>query len=128
MPPDSAGMKKRMARIAPASAGKVDTIIMTMKTCIDKISARGGQVIFLRPPSQGPVYTSEMKRFPRQKFWQRVLDETKTPGLHFEDYAGLSQYKCPELSHLSPADAVKFTSALINILHTEQHWKFPNLP
>ena len=43
-------------------------------------------------------------------------------------YAAIAGFICPELSHLTPADAVLFTKAFIKILHEEKGWKFPKLP
>lgn len=112
----------------PASGPKLDSIIRTVTADIDKIKARGGQVIFVRTPSSGPFLIGERMGFPRTKYWQPLLDSTRTAGIHFEDYPSLSHFQCPEFSHLSPADAVVYTKALINILQKDKGWVFPHKP
>lgn len=109
----------------PASGGKLDTVMMTVKTAVDKIKARGGQVIFVRTPSSGPFLTGENRAFPREKYWNRLLAFTNCPGIHFAEYPAISNFSCPEFSHLSQPDAVIFTKEFIRILKEEKGWKFP---
>ena len=52
----------------PASGNKLDSIIASVKTDVDKIKARGGQVIFVRTPSSGPFLMGEKMGYPRQIF------------------------------------------------------------
>jgi hypothetical protein len=73
-------------------------------------------------PSTGEVWELEKQVFPRTKYWDRLIKETGAPGIHFEDYPQLSRYRCPEWSHLSPADAVTFTSDLIRIIEQTTGW------
>jgi hypothetical protein len=92
------------------------------RTAVAQIQARGGKVIFIRMPSTGEVWELEKQVFPRTKYWDRLIKETGAPGIHFEDYPQLSRYRCPEWSHLSPADAVTFTSDLIRIIEQTTGW------
>ena len=104
----------------------LQNIFNDMKTNIDKIKARGGQVIFVRPPSSGDMLEAEKKAFPKEGYWNKLLAYTNTPGIHFEDYPEMTNFICPEWSHLSPKDAVLFTKSLIKIL--EQKGWFPHKP
>ena len=112
----------------PPSPGMIDTLFMTVKSSVDKIKARGGQVIFVRTPASGPMYQGELKAFPREKFWQRLLNMTDCRGIYFADYPSTAHFDCPEWSHLTPADAVIYTKELIRILHDDHDWKFVNIP
>lgn len=97
-----------------------------IKASIDKIRSRGGRVIFVRPPSGGDVLKNEKKFFPRQQYWDRLLEYTNTPGIYFSDYPAIANFNCPEWSHLAPADGVTFTRNLVEILQNEKGWTFPN--
>jgi hypothetical protein len=116
----------RMNKEKPAQGQKLDSIISTVKIAVDKIKARGGQVVFVRTPSSGKYRAIEKQFFPRDQYWEKLLSATGVPGIHFEDYSETAGFQCPELSHLAPADAVKWTSSLIDILEREKGWSFPN--
>jgi len=116
------------AREAPPTGGKLDTILNTVKTAVDKIRARGGQVIFVRTPSSGPFLMGENMGFPREKYWDQILKVTGSPGIHFADYPVIDHFHCPEFSHLSMPDAVVFTKEFIRILNQEKGWAFAKLP
>jgi hypothetical protein len=110
----------------PAEGTKMDSLLRIIKSAADNIKARGGLVLFVRTPSGGPFLDYEKRGFPRNKYWDRLLNFTKCPGIHFEDYPEIAHFICPEWSHLSPKDAVLFTRSLIKILEKEEGWKFPN--
>jgi len=79
---------------------------------VAKMQARGVKVLFLRPPSTGPFLENENRHFPRKETWDVLLAATGAPGIHFEDYPELQGLELPEWSHLSYADARKFTAAV----------------
>jgi hypothetical protein len=119
----------KMSKEPPASGGKLDSILNRVKNAVDKIRARGGQVLFVRTPSSGPYYhMGESKVFAREKYWDRILSTTNSPGIHFADYPAISNFICPEFSHLSQPDAVVFTKEFIRILNQEKEWSFLKLP
>jgi hypothetical protein len=89
---------------------------------IEKLKARGVQVIFLRPPSDGEFLQAENGGFPRERTWNVLLERTGVPGIHFEDYPELQGLDLPEWSHLSAADAERFTERLCAILQREHGW------
>ncbi|MDQ6756743.1 MAG: hypothetical protein M3004_07385 [Bacteroidota bacterium] len=109
----------------PASGKKLDSILATVKTDVDKIKARGGQIIFVRSPSSGPFLMGEKMGYPREKYWDRLLAVTNLPGIYFEDYPAIAHFQCPEFSHLKPSDAIVYTKNLIPILE-QKGWTFPN--
>ena len=101
----------------------LDTIMNSVKVDADRIKARGGEVIFLRTPSNGPGLAEEEKYYPRNKYWDRLLTVTGCKGIYFADYPVISKLICPEYSHLNPRDAIIYTQNLIGILKKEQGWK-----
>lgn len=80
---------------------------------IGKIRARGGRVVFVHFPHTGWVKEFENMEAPRAATWDRMLRETGAPGIHFEDHPELSDFDCPEWSHLSGPDSVEFTKLLV---------------
>jgi hypothetical protein len=102
----------------------LDTIMHAVKVDADKIKARGGELIFLRTPSNGPYLAEENKDYPRNKYWDRLLAITGCKGIHFADHPVISKLICPEYSHLNPTDAIIYTQNLISILKHDAGWKF----
>lgn len=110
----------------PLSGRGLDSLLNTVKMAVDKIKARGGQVLFIRTPSSGPFLMGENMGYPRDKYWDRVLTTTGCPGVHFADYPAIAHFECPEFSHLKPSDAVIYTTNLVDILQKEKGWTFNN--
>ncbi|MCH8082277.1 MAG: hypothetical protein IID52_07855 [Proteobacteria bacterium] len=52
---------------------------------------------------------------PRDKYWERLLRETNSVGVHFEDHPELQGFRIPEWPHLHSEDAPEFTRALVVI-------------
>lgn len=109
----------------PLSQIQQDSILTEIKKSVDKIKQRGGQIIFVRSPSSGPVLDGEKKGFPREQYWDRLLAFTGYPGIHFEDYPAIANFQCPEFSHLKPSDAIIYTKNIVQILE-EKGWSFPH--
>ncbi|MEO6610902.1 MAG: hypothetical protein ABIT05_11180 [Chitinophagaceae bacterium] len=116
---------RSISKEPPASGAKLDSLLNIVKISADKIKARGGSVFFVRTPSSGPFWQGEQMGYPRDKYWEKILQVTGCEGLHFMDYPALNHFVCPEWSHLSPADALVFTKEFIRILREEKGWTFP---
>ncbi|PWT70750.1 MAG: hypothetical protein C5B59_20315 [Bacteroidetes bacterium] len=94
----------------------IPIVINRTKVAVEKIKARGGDVVFLRMPCSGPFFQGEYEAFPRDRMWEPILAATKCRGFHFRDYHAWDHFVCPEWSHLSPSDATVYTDALVDIL------------
>ncbi len=110
----------------PPTGARLDSFLHGIKTDVDKIKKRGGQVIFLRTPSSGHYLEVERKTFPRENYWNKLLAVTNCNGIHFEDYEPIAHFICPEWSHMAPQQAIVWTKNLIKILEEEKGWSFPN--
>lgn len=119
---------RKMMKGPPMNGAPLDSLINTVKADVDKIKARGGQVLFIRTPSSGPYLMGERMGFPREKYWNRLLEATGCQGIHFEDYPAIAHFECPEFSHLQPSDALIYTSNIVDILQKEKGWTFPHKP
>lgn len=115
-----------MNKIPGIKGDTLEARLKEIKTSIDKIRSRGGLVTFVRLPSNNGYLTAENKAYPRRQYWDRLLEYTNTPGIHFSDYPELAHFTCPEWSHLAPKDGVIFTENLVKILREEKGWTFPN--
>ena len=104
----------------PAKAkAVVDKQIERAVKAVTTLRARGVQVVFVRPPSVGEYYAFEQKTVPRAATWDVLLQRTGAPGIHFEDFPALQGYESPEWSHLTAAEADRFTAALVPIVERE---------
>jgi hypothetical protein len=110
----------------PLSTEKTDAIFNSVKRDVDKIKARGGQVLFVRTPSSGLYLEKETLHYPRAEFWDRLLRLTDCRGIYFMDDPVTAHFVCPEWSHLTPADAVIYTKAFIRELQ-EKEWPSKNI-
>ncbi|MGV6845513.1 MAG: hypothetical protein ACWA42_05235 [Lutibacter sp.] len=81
-----------------------------------KFINRGGNLILLRCPSNGFYRVAETKFTPRNKFWNELVLKSKAKGYHFSDYPQLSNFECPEWSHLNLNDANIFTKNIAQIM------------
>jgi hypothetical protein len=113
----------KMSKEPPVSGKKLEDIFQSIKMQVDKIKARGGDVLFVRTPSSGPYRQGELHGFPRAGYWDRLLSVTGCPGIHYEDYPETAHMICPEWSHLSPDDAIIYTKSLIKEME-EKGWSF----
>lgn len=108
----------------PMNGKDLDTTILAVKNDVNKIRARGGDVLFVRPPSSGFFWMGEQHGFPRKAYWDRLLAETGCKGIFFTDYPDQAKLYCPEFSHLTPAGAIIYTNSIVSILEKEKGWSF----
>ncbi|MCC5877879.1 MAG: hypothetical protein JJU11_16800 [Candidatus Sumerlaeia bacterium] len=87
---------------------------------VAKITARGGEVIFIRYPSTGWLREFERETSPRETHWDPLVEQTGSIGIHYKDFPELSGYDCPEWSHLTGPDALQFTRDLMTILQAKR--------
>jgi hypothetical protein len=103
------GLRKPTPDIVAATANRT-------KTAVAKIRARGGEVVFVRPPSADPLHALEEKQLPRAKGWDVLLKVAQVKGIHFLQLPDAQGLTIPEKSHLNAACAVVFTDAYVRAL------------
>jgi hypothetical protein len=113
-------------RFAPAMDPPPEQLRKTVQEQIDrtakavaKLRARGVQVLFLRSPSDGEYLAYETRQFPRATTWDVLLKASRAPGLHFQDYPELQGYYLPEWSHMTRAEAERYTVALYGVIQRD---------
>jgi hypothetical protein len=102
----------------------LEAVFKEVKDAVDKIRARGGSVVFIRPPSNGGYLETEDVVYQRKEYWDALLTYVDVPGIHYRDYPQTANYACPEWSHLAPKDGVIYTTQLVKILQEEKGWTF----
>jgi hypothetical protein len=84
---------------------------------VNAIRARGGEVVFVRPPSAPELRVNEEAQLPKAKGWDALIRNTKAVGVHVDDLpAAVQGLTLPEWSHLNRACARVFTDAYVRAL------------
>jgi hypothetical protein len=86
------------------------------KAAVDKIRARGGEVVFVRPPSAPQLRVNEEAQVPKAKGWDHLISNTRSVGVHIDDLAQAQGLILPEWSHLTRKCSVVFTDAYVRRL------------
>jgi hypothetical protein len=100
----------------PLPPAIANSVIANSAEAVRRIRARGGDVIFIRPPSAPELRKVEDGRLPRAKGWDRLLAGTHAKGIHFDDLPAAQGLVIPEWSHLSRKCATVFTDAYVRRL------------
>jgi len=86
------------------------------RAAVNKIRARGGEVVFVRPPSAAALRVNEDHRLPRRIGWDALLTVVHAKGVHADDLPMAQGLTLPEFSHLNATCAVVFTDAYLRRL------------
>jgi hypothetical protein len=121
------GARREATRTCPVGvdddlARAAAVVIASTKADIDQIRARGGDVVWVRPPSTGPILDIERTRYPRQQVWDRLMHETGSFGVYFEDYPNMRNFNSSDWSHLTKSSALVFTDAYVRVLQEKVEW------
>jgi hypothetical protein len=100
----------------PLDGQTIHAVSVRTKIAVDKIRARGGDVVFVRPPSAPDLRVIEDKHVPRARAWDAILAFTHSNGVHIDDLPEVQNVTLPEGSHLSRACATVFTDAYLRNL------------
>jgi len=91
-------------------------VIARSAEAVRRIRARGGDVIFIRPPSAPELRSVEDKRLPRSRGWDPLLAGANAKGIHADDLKQAQNLVLPEWSHLNRRCATVFTDAYVRRL------------
>lgn len=84
-----------------------------------KLQQRGIDVIFVRNPAEGFYAMEEPMYNPRAETWDVLIEKTGALGIHWMDHEELQGYYLPEWSHMTGAEADRFTKALYHVIQRE---------
>ena len=102
--------------VPPFTDTAIQHTLDATRSAVQTIRERGGEVVFLRPPSAMQFRFGEEGYLPRERGWDALINAANVAGAHFEDYASMQGLKTPEYSHLSRACAVVYTDAYVRAL------------
>ena len=100
----------------PIDETAIATAQQEVRTAVAMIRARGGEVVFLRPPSHPDFRLSEEALLPRARAWDAMLASAGLVGVHSDDDPVMRRLVPPEYSHLSRACATVYTDAYVRAL------------
>ncbi|MDC8014965.1 hypothetical protein [Tahibacter soli] len=86
------------------------------REAVAAIRARGGEVVFLRPPASGPLHEKQVAALPRARGWDPLLRDAGVQGVYFDDEPAMRGLAIPEYSHVSAACATVYTDAYARAL------------
>jgi hypothetical protein len=99
--------------VGPMPAELIQRTQAITRKAVAAIRARGGDVVFVRPPSSLALRAQEEKRIPRSVGWDPLMAAAGVHGVHFEDHVAMRGLDLPESSHLSHRCATVFTDAYV---------------
>lgn len=110
----AAGETYPIARRAgrPATDEELDAFIVRIEEAVRPIQARGGRVVLVYMAAWGERRTIEESRYPRAKYWDRLVARTTAVAIATEDDAELSSIECPDGSHVDAEDAARYAARL----------------
>ena len=111
---EHARLWRGMLARAPALGDPAITMTLARsRAAVDAIRARGGDVVFVRPPSAPGLRIIEERRLARTRGWEPLLAAANVNGIHADDDPAMRGLVLPEDSHLSRACAIVFTDAYV---------------
>ena len=103
-------------RPPPIKQAAIELAQRELRDAVATIRARGGDVVFLRPPSDPRFRVFEEAQLPRAQAWDALLAAGGVMGLHSDDDPVTRELVPPEYSHLSRACATVYTDAYVRAL------------
>ena len=110
------GLEKDIANNPPPSPEQWLAELAPVVRWVERIEARGGEVIFYEPPVSGRQRQLAEKAYPRADYWQRFIDHYTLTGLNYQDEPALLAFELPDESHVSGNQRPAYTRTLIEIL------------
>ncbi len=95
-----------------SSPEAIEARFAALRRDVDKIRARGGNVVFFRMISSKNVREEERKTLPREEYWDRYSDQLGAPALHFEDFPEMREFVALDGSHLDRRHVEAFDALL----------------
>lgn len=93
-----------------------EVILNYYASLVNEFKKRGGRVAFVQSPVTGKYLHYEPILFPREKYWNVLLQKANTIGYHYEDYPEMKAMRPPEWSHLNRKEADLFTRKIVSLL------------
>lgn len=110
------GLRGEYRKRPPPAAAEWVRRMGTLEGGIRALKKRGGDVVFVRPPTTGRLREIHEAAYPRETYWDAWSKTTRAKTVHFADVPRMANLPCPDGSHLDMKDAPEFTEALVDEL------------
>jgi len=97
----------------------VEVILNHYASLVKEFKEKGGRVAFIQPPVTGKYLHYEPILFPRDKYWDALLEKSEVKGYCYEDYPEMKAMRPPEWSHLNRKEADQYTRKLVSLLQQD---------
>lgn len=108
--------RKGLTRNPPPDPETWFNNVQGIRPAVEAIQKRGGQVVFLRFPTERGHWEVDEEFLPKADYWDRLGEASGAETLHFKDVPELDQFELPDTSHLDYRDAPAFTRELLEAL------------
>ncbi|HWO18167.1 MAG TPA: hypothetical protein VNO30_05305 [Kofleriaceae bacterium] len=110
--------ERRAAALRPplSPEGWLAVLERQLEPQIQRIRARGGEVVVVHMPISGLLATKIDELYPRRLYWDAFAARTSARVIHFRDVPALAQLACPDDMHLDQRDQAAFTRVLVDVL------------
>ena len=114
--------KKRIQRIIENSSVSMkeeifnQILIDKLKRYYHNLKKHNADLILIRMPTTDEHWDFDQSIYPKAKYWDQINGHTGIPTIHFKDYGQLSNFDCPDTSHLDANDSPLFTMYLSEII------------
>lgn len=103
----------------PPDSATVAGVMQHYTRLAAQFKARGGRLAIICPPVTGYYLEGNRRVFPRDRFWDPLIEATGAVGYHFEDYPEMRAMNPPEWSHLNRREADIYTRMLVSLLRRD---------
>ena len=107
--------KNYISTLQPSGTDSFFSNLDNLLELTQKIEDRGGNVIFVRFPTDKLLWEFDNKKYPKNIFWNEI-EKRHPKSIHFKDYAEISKFDLKDGSHLDFRDKRLFTEGLMKVL------------
>jgi hypothetical protein len=108
-------------RVVPIDPSRLLPLAEYINEMLDRITNRGGRVIFVRLPTFGIVAEVEEHYFPKNVYWDQLARTVNASFIHYQNYPALQNFDSQDSSHIDSRESRRFTPALAKFI--KQHLK-----
>lgn len=90
--------------------------LQEIRSWVNLIQARGGEVIFYSPPISGLHREMEERIYPRTQYWDELAPRTGAISLHADDEPALRNFPLPDETHIDYREKTRYTQLLVDAL------------
>lgn len=101
---------------APSPADWLAVLDRHLEPLVQRIRARGGDVVVLHMPITGRLAAWVDEHYPRARYWDVFAAGSAAHVIHFRDVPAMASLPCPDEMHLDQRDQAAFTRALIDAM------------